>query len=188
MSVYAQSYIARNYSTLQGLPSNIVYSVVQDQNGFLWFATDHGVSRFDGKNFKNFTVDDGIGDNEVLGLFLDSRQRLWFTGFNGSLSFYKDGVIYNKNNCIYLKDFHASNYINNTWEDSHANIYFTIFQNVTYCLKANNSFVKISIGEGTPFFEKYNKIYYYLSGNIYTMHDTLRINNNPISPVRFCYY
>jgi len=43
-----------NYTTAQGLPNNYITSIMQDSRGFLWIATQEGLSRFDGKNFKNF--------------------------------------------------------------------------------------------------------------------------------------
>jgi ligand-binding sensor domain-containing protein len=45
------------FTTADGLPSNHVYSVAEDTSGFLWIATDNGVSRFDGKKFRNYGVE-----------------------------------------------------------------------------------------------------------------------------------
>lgn len=43
-----------NYTIAQGLPDNNTQSLLSDSRGFLWVATAEGLSRFDGKNFKNF--------------------------------------------------------------------------------------------------------------------------------------
>ena len=40
----------------------------------MWFATETGVSRFDGVHFKNFTTEDGLPDNEIIGLFLRFKR------------------------------------------------------------------------------------------------------------------
>ena len=58
-----------------------MYDATQDKEGFMWFATENGLSRFDGKNFKTFTTKDGLPDNEILKLFLDSKGRLWIMPF-----------------------------------------------------------------------------------------------------------
>jgi|GEM_PF-3041374 len=50
----AQSYQLISYQTDQGLPNNLVKGITQDLTGFIWIATDGGISRFDGKNFVNF--------------------------------------------------------------------------------------------------------------------------------------
>jgi signal transduction histidine kinase/ligand-binding sensor domain-containing protein len=51
-----------NYTTAQGLPNNYITSIMQDSRGFLWIGTLEGLSRFDGKSFKNFytTKNDSI--------------------------------------------------------------------------------------------------------------------------------
>jgi serine phosphatase RsbU (regulator of sigma subunit)/ligand-binding sensor domain-containing protein len=51
---FAQSYQLISYQTDQGLPNNIVKGIVQDGTGFIWIATDGGISRYDGKNFLNY--------------------------------------------------------------------------------------------------------------------------------------
>ncbi|MBL4724010.1 MAG: hypothetical protein JKY73_01130 [Lutibacter sp.] len=40
------------FTTNNGLASNTIYDSVQDENGFMWFATDYGISKFDGLSFK----------------------------------------------------------------------------------------------------------------------------------------
>jgi len=43
-----------NYSKAQGLKSNAVSSVLEDRAGNIWFATNDGVTRFDGKFFSHY--------------------------------------------------------------------------------------------------------------------------------------
>lgn len=78
----AQNYIERNYTVKDGLPSNYVYCVIQDHKGFLWFATNNGVSRFDGKEFKKFTAANGLPDNDIVNLAEDAVGRIWLSCFN----------------------------------------------------------------------------------------------------------
>lgn len=44
-----------NYTVKDGLGSNTVSSIIEDQAGNIWFRTENGLSRYDGKNFKNFS-------------------------------------------------------------------------------------------------------------------------------------
>ena len=53
---HAQDEIYRNYTVEDGLPSSEVYYSFQDSKGYMWFATDAGVSRFNGYEFENFTT------------------------------------------------------------------------------------------------------------------------------------
>ncbi len=48
--------ITENYSVENGLSQNLVTDMLKDDDGFLWFTTKDGLSRFDGYNFKNYKV------------------------------------------------------------------------------------------------------------------------------------
>jgi len=50
----------RTYTTADGLARDRVYKIVSDPHGFLWFCTYDGLSRFDGYEFVNYSVDDGL--------------------------------------------------------------------------------------------------------------------------------
>ncbi len=70
----------KNWSSLSsknGLAGNIVYSIVQDDNGVFWFGTDKGVSRFDGKNWRTIGAKDGLLDEHVYALALTPDANVW---------------------------------------------------------------------------------------------------------------
>lgn len=93
-----QDYSYINYNTREGLAGSVVYSIAQDHDGFLWFSTETGVSRFDGSRFKNFTTADGLPDNDVIKIFVDSKNRVWFLPFKNTVCYYWRGKIYNAEN------------------------------------------------------------------------------------------
>ena len=41
----------QNYTMKKGLPSNFCNRIIQDKKGFIWIATQNGLSRFDGKHY-----------------------------------------------------------------------------------------------------------------------------------------
>ncbi len=92
-----------HYTVKDGLPTQTIYNVLQDKNGFLWVTTDAGVSRFDGTNFVNYTTENGLGDNEVLNLYEDKKGRIWFIPFSAHQSYYLNGKLHNSNNDSLLK-------------------------------------------------------------------------------------
>jgi len=94
----AQTGQLRQYTVNDGLPSAIVYNILQDRAGYMWFATENGLAKFDGKNFKTYTRNDGLTDNLILRLFEDRIGRIWITSFTGKLCYYLNGKIHNPTN------------------------------------------------------------------------------------------
>jgi len=85
--------VFRHYNVDDGLPSSEVYYTIQDSKGYMWFATDRGVSRFNGYEFENFSTGDGLCDNTVFLIFEDHQSRVWFATYSGCLSyFYQDSI------------------------------------------------------------------------------------------------
>jgi hypothetical protein len=78
------------YTTKEGLPSNSIYRTVIDKRGFLWIATETGLARFDGKKFRNYSTIDGLTDNEVTDLFLDSLGTIWAIPFRRTPCYYNE--------------------------------------------------------------------------------------------------
>jgi len=70
-----------NYTTADGLPSNIIYSIQGDNNGNLWLSTDNGLSMFNpvSETVRNYDEYDG----------LQSNQFFWGAGFKG-----RDGELF----------------------------------------------------------------------------------------------
>ncbi|MBT1705494.1 sensor histidine kinase [Chryseosolibacter indicus] len=91
--LFAQSFSFYNYTTLDGLPSNEIYDIYRDRRGFLWFATDNGVVKFDGKEMQTLHVKDGLPDPVIFSFFEDEKQRIWFRSYSGKLSYYEKGKI-----------------------------------------------------------------------------------------------
>src|SRR4030065_2572803 len=117
------------FTTNNGLPSNTIYDIVQDENGFIWFATDYGISKFDGLSFKNFTVTDGLPGNEILAFYKDSKNRIWMTSFNGNIGFIQNGRFYNKDNLAFLNKLQFTKFVDDIFEDSKGKIWFCTTSN-----------------------------------------------------------
>lgn len=52
----AQKFHVSNYTRAHGLPSDQVRSIAVDTFGFLWLATDDGLVRYDGRQFRSFAT------------------------------------------------------------------------------------------------------------------------------------
>jgi ligand-binding sensor domain-containing protein len=113
----AQEYNNINYDVEDGLAGSTVYAMCQDKDGFLWFATEAGVSRFDGTHFKNFSTADGLPETEILTLYADSYGRVWMAPFKSTLCYYQDGKIHNQDNDSLLKKMKVKNVVYAFTED-----------------------------------------------------------------------
>lgn len=94
--VFCKEYKYLNFTTKDGLSGDNIYSIVQDNNGFIWIATETGLSRFDGTGFKNFTTKDGLPSNEITALFADKKGRVWIVPFKNEICFYYKGTVFTR--------------------------------------------------------------------------------------------
>ncbi len=94
----AQSF--KYYTEKDGLPNNVIYSILPDKEGFLWLSTNKGISRFDRKaeSFRNYDVSDGLQSNEFNqgASFATANGELFFGGVNGFNSFFPGEIEDNK--------------------------------------------------------------------------------------------
>ena len=72
-----------------GLSLSSVYCIFQDSKGFMWFGTEDGLNRYDGKNFTIYRSDpenpNSISYKWIEQIFEDSLGNLWF-GSRGGLT------------------------------------------------------------------------------------------------------
>ncbi|WP_035609205.1 sensor histidine kinase [Haloferula sp. BvORR071] len=83
----------RNWTTRDGLPQDHVRSIVRTHDGFLWVATDAGLARFDGFEFKTYGLREGLGAVAVLTLLEARDGTLWVGTVGGGLSAIRDGKV-----------------------------------------------------------------------------------------------
>lgn len=83
INIAAQRPTYIHYTLEEGLPSLQTYHLMQDQKGYIWFATSMGVSRFDGTTFTNFTTANGLPDNNVWDIRTDTVGKIWILTANG---------------------------------------------------------------------------------------------------------
>lgn len=84
------------FTTTEGLPSNTVLRMLEDNGGNLWLSTYNGLCKFNpvAKTCRNFSQSDGLQSNQFsfnAGLVLKSGEFL-FGGIKGFNLFYPDSV------------------------------------------------------------------------------------------------
>lgn len=82
----------RMYTTSDGLPGDVVMSVLTSHDGTLWAGSNcGGLSRFDGQYFRTYNEKDGLSNSCVWSLAEDSWQNLWVGTWGGGLYRFRDG-------------------------------------------------------------------------------------------------
>ena len=74
----AELKIEKVLTETEGLASNTVLTIFEDNHGAMWFGTTDGLTRYDGENFHTFTTEDGLAQNTIGLIFEDRRGMLWF--------------------------------------------------------------------------------------------------------------
>jgi signal transduction histidine kinase/ligand-binding sensor domain-containing protein/AraC-like DNA-binding protein len=70
-----------------GLIGNNIVDIVQDTTGFIWVATEVGLSRYDGRNFQNYHHIPGdnssLSNDFLYSLFISKKGDLWISTREG---------------------------------------------------------------------------------------------------------
>ena len=88
-SLYSEPFspIFEHIGLNHGLSNLSVSSILLDKHGFLWFGTQGGLNRYDGKNFKIYKHRphnrNSLPHNLVQSLYYDSQDRLWIGTYQG---------------------------------------------------------------------------------------------------------
>lgn len=96
------------FTTEQGLSSNFIYSILQDDKGFVWIATEEGLNKFDGRNFTHYAVNKGrnsLTHNRTQTLYLAPDGNIW-SGTSDGLNIYdynSDSIIQVRTNTSPMK-------------------------------------------------------------------------------------
>ncbi len=84
LSLYGQAapYTFQRLGVRDGLTNNYVWKLTQDDNGYIWIATDYGLNRFDGGRFTGFTqLNSTLPGNNIQSVFYDKTDnKLWIGG------------------------------------------------------------------------------------------------------------
>ena len=124
----AQDPVYRSINNLNGLPSNTVYNVLQDKQGFIWIAHDKGLTRYDGKQYKNYYAPTQQGRS--LSNIKELQNTIWCQDFAGNFYYtnndslqketrlngfgaYIPAVVLNSN-IIAVANYNGVSYVNTT--------------------------------------------------------------------------
>lgn len=113
--------ITARFTIAEGLVSNDVKTIVEDDDGSLWIGTYGGMSHFVDGRFTNFTMKEGLGSDRVRSIYKDKEGVFWIGTYDGGLSRLKDGrfFTFNTKNGLFNDGVFA------TVEDDYGNIWMS---------------------------------------------------------------
>lgn len=137
---YAQDPVYKIISKANGLPSNTVYNLLQDKQGFIWMGHDKGLSRYDGKVFKHYTSNTQQGRS--LSNLSEANGTIWCQDFSGNFYFVANDSLRRETRMPPLNYYTAAGFIN---------------KNLLTCVGANGiQTVNVNTGE----YKEYKEVSY----------------------------
>ncbi|MFY0687185.1 MAG: hypothetical protein JXQ90_08475 [Cyclobacteriaceae bacterium] len=75
------------FTSSDGLPSNVVFCLLEDNRGKIWIGTDNGISIYDGQSFVDVPIADPVNSVHdrmyVFSIMQDKKGRIWFATVEG---------------------------------------------------------------------------------------------------------
>lgn len=132
---FSQNILFKHLSTEDGLSNNQIFDIIQDKTGFIWLATDDGLNRFDGYNFKIYRkiLNDptSLSDNSIWTLYEDKTGFIWIGTKSGELNRYDPKT--DKFTCWKIKsEFVKENSITAIYEDRFGAIWVGTYKSGLY--------------------------------------------------------
>ena len=138
----------------QGLSSTKVNNIVQDDKGFIWIATEDGLNKYDGHHFAVYKKSEGdstsLINNNITSLYYDSEGRLWVGSMIGLQYYNAEKDNFTDALLGQSKDVMQKNSFLWIMEDSHRNIWFSIYNQgvLKYSLETKTSVLYKSVSDG----------------------------------------
>ena len=104
----------QSYTIEDGLADNWVRDIAQDEQGFLWIATQSGLNRYDGYEFETFRNDPAdsttISSNETEDILVDKNNKVWVATIEGVDLFDRSNGTFEH---IFSLETNTSNFLSN---------------------------------------------------------------------------
>lgn len=151
----SQSPVFVNITSDQNLPSNYIYSIIQDKEGFIWLGTDVGLYKFNGSNYI-FYHSPKQKSRAITGLTLSKDGRIYFHSFTNQVFYIQDGIIEEVD--------HPYTRISGISTDLQSNLWLSHQEGTSFWNQKNKNWSLIKKGQGRFAINNKNQ-------NIYVSHD-----------------
>ncbi len=142
-----QQHVFHHWQVEDGLPNNSINKIIQSADGYIWVGTNGGLSRFDGTKFTTFDIEltQITGSHRILGLFEDSKKRLWIGTNGGGLSYFERGS-FHAFDLGYAEANHCD--VTQFYEDPKGNLFVGTTQLGLFIINPNGRITNITQKDG----------------------------------------
>ncbi|MBS4057358.1 MAG: histidine kinase [Bacteroidales bacterium] len=141
ITLYAQRPSFIHYGPAEGLSSPVVYQVIQDKKGLIWFATANGLSRYDGSHFKTYHTNDGLNSISITSIAEGKSGELFIANYEKGINLLRDDKITSFCSKIKEKSFSTSLLIIDTNTPDGQQLYaFRAWGNIAQLHEKNGTF------------------------------------------------
>ena len=185
ITLHGQEPYTIHYTINDGLPTNTIYSAFKDSKGYVWFASDVGIIKYDSYNFELFNTDNGLTGNEVFKIKEDYKGRKWLLTLNGTPAFIKNEKIYNHNNSTLIKKIKSNSLLIDFYQDSDNTIYL-VSKNGTISMIKDSLVENLSISKtnASGVWKNNNQLSILTNEGIYNT-DTRSIQRLPVPKIPY---
>jgi ligand-binding sensor domain-containing protein len=148
----------KRLTSSEGLSQDHVSSILKDRMGFMWFATDDGLNKYDGYKFTIYKHDSensqSISSNTVVDIYEDQAGNLWVGTVRGLDRFDRKREIF-----IHYKPENSTLSIRDIFEDSKNRIWIGTTNGLYLFNEADNSFTPFRNDTGDEFSISHDFVY-----------------------------
>ena len=153
-----------------GLSQSDVKSIITDRKGYMWFATDDGLNKYDGYNFTIYRHEPGnkhsLPSNNITIVFEDRAGNIWVGTSGGGVSLYNRNTDsfttfpINKDDLTTL----SSGDINSIFQDSKNNIWIGTYSGLNLLNQNTKKFTRFFYTKNKDYIASHH-IYSIVEGN-----------------------
>lgn len=145
----------KSYSVAEGLPDESVGRIMQDSQGFIWFCTVIGISRFDGYGFTNYGTKDGLSYSGVNDIIETPNGVYWIATNGGGICrfnprpeqpFSAQTGSHSRFTVYRVGDEAATNRVNTLYEDREKRLWAGTDGGVFIFDEGKDGFVRVELG------------------------------------------
>lgn len=175
------AYYFRNMAVEDGLSQNMVYSILQDNTGFIWFGTLDGLNRYDGLKYKIFKKenqnDQSIGSNKIFSLLQNSDDKIWIGTANGIYIYDPLYESFSHFNLSTVNGEKVEGAVRDLKADKEGNIWMGVQGKGVFCFKKDDKLIFYSLKNTNV-----RKIDFDVHGNVWVAtHGRGLLKMNPVS-------